>query len=371
MSGSPASRVALIDGLKAVASQLIVLHHLAFYGPMSDVAWPLAPGFWGWLANDARMAVQIFLVLAGFLAARSLAPHGRLQVKGVLPALWNRYVRLALPYVAMLVLAIVASAVARRWMVNDAISAAPSAPQLLAHVLLLHDVLGFEALSAGVWYVAIDLQLFALLLAVLWVARRLARWLGQGARATAALSAAGVGGLGTAALFYFNLDAGWDAWALYFFGSYALGVFAWWASNRDASPWWAIGITALGMGALSWAWRDRIAVALAVALLLTLARRVRWAANVKPDLPGVAGDVLGRLAQVSYSLFLVHFPVCLVVNALFAQFAPASSWVHLGGTLLAWALSLASAVVFHEQIEKRAGLLVWRPRSAGMGRQGA
>jgi hypothetical protein len=34
---------AFIDTLKALACQLIVLHHLAFYGPMSDHAYSLAP----------------------------------------------------------------------------------------------------------------------------------------------------------------------------------------------------------------------------------------------------------------------------------------------------------------------------------------
>lgn len=74
------SRLAFIDALKAVASQLIVLHHLAFYGPMSDVANGLAPALFSWLSQDARIAVQIFLVIGGFLAARTLAPTGRLIV---------------------------------------------------------------------------------------------------------------------------------------------------------------------------------------------------------------------------------------------------------------------------------------------------
>ena len=33
---------------------------------------------------------------------------------------------------------------------------------------MLQDVLGVEALSAGAWYVAIDLQLHAMALALLW-----------------------------------------------------------------------------------------------------------------------------------------------------------------------------------------------------------
>ena len=79
MSPRP-SRLACVDALKAVSSQLIVLHHLAFYGPMSDAAHMLAPGLIGWLADYARIAVQVFLVISGFLAARSLAPGGQLTV---------------------------------------------------------------------------------------------------------------------------------------------------------------------------------------------------------------------------------------------------------------------------------------------------
>jgi len=72
------SRLAFIDALKAVASQLIVLHHLAFYGPMSDYAQELFPGLMSWLYDYARIAVQAFLVIGGFLAAQALTRDGRL-----------------------------------------------------------------------------------------------------------------------------------------------------------------------------------------------------------------------------------------------------------------------------------------------------
>jgi hypothetical protein len=57
-------------------------------------------------------------------------------------------------------------------MEHESISAAPDLGQLLAHVLLLHDLLDQEALSAGVWYVAIDFQLFALAILLLWLPSR-------------------------------------------------------------------------------------------------------------------------------------------------------------------------------------------------------
>ena len=61
-----------IDTLKALASQSIVLHHLAIYGPMPLIAAPLAPGLVQWLDVYGRYAVQVFLVMGGYLAAGSL-----------------------------------------------------------------------------------------------------------------------------------------------------------------------------------------------------------------------------------------------------------------------------------------------------------
>lgn len=363
MSGSRPPRVALIDVLKALASQLIVLHHLAYYGPMSDVAWPLAPTVWSWLADDARIAVQVFLVVGGFLAARGLAPQGWMRPAALGPALWNRYVRLVFPYGVMLVLATLASGLARQWMTHDSISAAPSWPQWIAHLLLVQGLLDYESLSAGVWYVAIDMQLFALLLLMLSLARNLAR--GRGMRAGQACAAAVVGAGVLAALFHFNLDAGWDRWALYFFGSYGLGVAAWWGSNRDASRRWMGFILLVGGLALAYAWRDRLAVAVVVALALTWARRSAWRSAAEPvGQVGLWGRALGALGQMSYSLFLVHFPVCLVVNALFVRFVPPTPLAHLGGVLLAWALSLLCAWAFHLHVERHAGHFAWPGRQA-------
>ena len=69
-------RMPLIDAFKAVASQLIVFHHFAAYGPLSVAARQLAPATVDWLYDYARMAVQVFLVIAGFRLARGRAGEG-------------------------------------------------------------------------------------------------------------------------------------------------------------------------------------------------------------------------------------------------------------------------------------------------------
>src|SRR5580765_6342029 len=95
-----------IDLLKVIAAQLIVLHHLAFYGPMADHVRPIAPTLINWLDDYARIAVQVFLVVGGFLAAKSLSPQGPSAVSAPMRVLWRRYMKLAPPFLAATMLAI-------------------------------------------------------------------------------------------------------------------------------------------------------------------------------------------------------------------------------------------------------------------------
>jgi peptidoglycan/LPS O-acetylase OafA/YrhL len=349
-------RSLLIDGLRALASLLIVLHHLAFYGPMTDYLRPLAPPIFAWLGNDARMAVHVFLVIGGYLAARSLASIGRPGSARIGPLLWRRFLRLALPYHTILLIALASNELARSLMAHESISAPADLGQLLAHALLLQDLLGYEALSAGLWYVAIDLQLFLLLVALLWlggaadraVRRSHPRWAPGSAAVLVAL-------LGAASLYYFNRDFAWDAWVFYFFGIYALGALAWWASRSTHALLW-LGAIALGTaGALMTAFRTGLLLALVVALLLAV-----FSAQDHPERPharrlqagsGTAGRTLRWFGTISYSLFLVHFPVCLVVNAVFTRFLPPSVAWQAPGVVVALATSVAAAAAFHRFVE--------------------
>lgn len=339
-----------LDLLKAIASNLIVLHHLAFYGPMIDYVRPVLPEMVEWLESQARIAVHAFLAIGGFLAAKSLSPSGMPGLKQPVRVLARRFFKLVPPFMAAMLLAVAASALASRWMTHDSISAAPTLAQVAAHGLLLHSVLGFESLSAGAWYVAIDFQLFAslgllLLLAAVLSGGRRPGWL------VPLLVTIAVG----ASLMYFNLNPEWDVWAPYFFGSYGLGVLAWWASDVKRSPLVAAvllsAILLLGGMALELEFRSRIAVALAVALALVAA--CRW----RVTFPGQNLAITGFLGRISYSLFLVHFPVCLVVNAAFARFMPADAWIQGAGVLLAWASSVAAGELFHRYVEVPLGRL--------------
>ncbi|WP_374691979.1 acyltransferase family protein [Accumulibacter sp.] len=337
------SRFPFIDALKALAAQLIVLHHLAFYGPMSDHAHALAPDLISWFSQDARYAVQVFLVLGGFLAVHSLAPAGCLRATEPLDLLWKRYRKLVGPYLVALLVALLIAAIGRALMVHDSLPGRPSLSQVLAHVFLLQSILGHEGLSAGVWYIAIDFQLFALLLGLLWLARQAA----GSAAGEAAIAAGLVATLAMASLYHFNLDADWDSWGVYFFGSYALGVVSYWASNGQPqrAARWLLPVLAAVVLTLLLEYRPRIAVALVVALALALAR----CSGVLERWP--KAQLIGYLGRTSYSLFLVHFPVCLLVNALFSRFAQDGPWLNLAGLIVAWLASMVAAALFYRFVE--------------------
>ena len=361
----PPSQFGLINLLKAGAAQLIVLHHLAFYGPMADHVRPMLPDLIDWLGDSARIAVQAFLVIGGFLAAKSLAPTGHAGLADPIGAIWRRYAKLAPPFMVATLLAAAASMLAGKLMAHDSISEPATFSQLSAHALLLHGVLGYPSLSAGAWYVAIDFQLYALMALMLWFGGRVAAerrlpWLMPSMVALAV----------SLSLVYFNLDAGWDNWAPYFFGSYGLGLMAWWASDPRRKP----GAAALLVGmaflpviaAQALDFRSRIALAMAVASVLVLFGRAKTTST------GRGWSLVNGLARISYSVFLIHFPVCLLVNAAFTRFVPPAPELQALGMLVAWAASLAAGAIFFRCVEaplarfvqRTAGQAVMRPSPA-------
>lgn len=332
----------LVDLVKAIAAQLIVLHHLAWFGPMSDVAasaGSLGASMQSWLADYGRYAVAAFLASGGFLAGRSLAP-GAFPV-GETPwrLIGQRYLRLVGPFAVSLGLALIAAMLTHKLMVHDSIGPVPTVGQLLAHLFLLHGLLNVESITAGAWYVAIDFQLYALLVLLVWFSQR---WLRHPAIADFS-GVVPVAAFALASLMVFNRHDAWDATAFYFFGAYAFGVGAAW-SRRMHKPWLGLGlVAAIGMAALLVDYRGRIAVALAVALFLGVGQLLWQRAG---------NQIIATLSRHSYSLFLVHFPVCLLVNGLVTWLEPDDPLENTLGLLLAWALSNLVSTYFYRHVEK-------------------
>ncbi|WP_431132187.1 acyltransferase family protein [Variovorax paradoxus] len=343
----------LLDIAKGIACAVIVGHHLSRYGAMPVGAFPLAPDFLGWLGDDGRLAVQVFLVIAGFLAAASLAPDGVLRVDRPLARIFQRYGRLVMPYLAALTVCVLVAAIVRPWMSGDDVPASPSIGQLLAHGLLMQDLLGYESLSTGVWYVAIDFQLFVLALTLMGLPALWRRTPAAPPSRERWIPVALVLGVVLASLVLFNRNADLDATALYFFGAYGLGMLVFWIGRATRASTWqgAIVLLALaGAGALALDWRSRIATALVSALLIAIAQRQDWLSMARwPD----AAMPLQRLGRISYSLFLIHFPVLLATNAAVGQMRPHAAWIDALGMAATFGLSVAAALLLYRWVEVR------------------
>ncbi len=320
-----------------------MLHHLIAYGPMSEVARRHLPGLVDWLYYDARMSVQVFFVLGGYLAARALAPDLRPRMQSPAGAIRKRFGRLALPCFAAVLISVACAAVARTLIDDPSLPAPPTLTQLLAHALLLHDVLGYDALSAGVWYVAIDLQLFALMAVLLWSARL------APARLRPAVVLALIATAATVSLYVINRDTAWDIYAPYFFGVYVLGAAAYWVSTPGRSPLWLVLVAAVVAGALAIDFRERVAFAALVALTVCV---VRYSGLIRRWPESRALTFLGR---ISFSVFLIHYPVSMLMNAAVQPLFGDHPIANIGGLVVTWMLSIGAGAVFYRHVESRIG----------------
>ena len=342
----------LIDGLKVVASQLIVLHHITLYAPMAELVAPDWPRLAAWLADQARYVVQVFLVLGGFLAAHGLSR----REDRLLRLLLTRALRLVPMLAAALLAVLAASALLPpgRW--PAWVSPWPSAGAFAAQLLLLQDVLGLDSLSAGAWYVAIDLQSYALLAIGATLAQRRPEqplWRSALPWAVAALTLASLAG--------FNRAAALDAWALYFFGAYGLGALAAWAPRSRALTVLFAVMCVAQLAAAALEPRPRVVVACLTAIVLaTLASR--------QHAPRGWARALAYCADASYGVFVIHYAVIVAATALWLRWPLHTASAAYALLLLTWAASLAAGAALHRGVGvplARSGRMRTQPVAAG------
>ncbi len=129
-------------------------------------------------------------------------------------------------------------------------------------------------------------------------------------------------------------------------------MLAFWAANSGRRREWLLGIGLLAGSALLLDFRERLLVALVVAFGLVLLQRMASGLGA----PRWPQRQLAGLGQMSYSVFLIHFPVCLLVNAVVSWFWPAHLLANAAGLLAAFALSVGAGSVLYRNVESRASL---------------
>lgn len=341
------ARLSTLDAAKGLAACLIVAHHLAFYGRPADILMNVAPGIIRFLFDDARMIVQLFMVVSGFVLAWTQA-DGLVSWQAAWQAVARRYLRLLVPYACMLVILVMAASLLGDIGVGNALVESISVGQFIAHLLFLQGLLGYENLSAGAWYLCIDMQ-FAVLfftLAALVSDYHACRNLTSSSVRNVALVLAG---LGSISAWYWNRIPAWDNNVFYFLAPFVLGCLVAWQRRGTIRSWELCIYAVLLAAACLIDFRPRLIIALLCGIAVWMV--AQFGSQWRMPRP------LVWLGKVSYSLFLIHYVVACSLMVLLDTWM-GSSPLRAGCLLLVcFGLSLLAAAWLHYSVEKP--LLRW------------
>jgi peptidoglycan/LPS O-acetylase OafA/YrhL len=235
---------------------------------------------------------------------------------------------------------------------SEVVDPPPNAKLILAHVFFLHKILGYDSLSAGLWFVGVNFQLSLVFVGMLFLREKMASALPPGSEVPTATMIMIGWILAASSLFYFNIGDRWDNWFIYFYAHFFLGVLVFYGLE-DNQTQILLGMYALMVVvALACNFRLQLVVTLFTGLVLygggKLGIMDRWPRS----------RVIDYLGRTSYSLFLVHFPVLVVVATLWAWMGWTDPWIAVAGLVVAYLASLAASFVFHRVVEVPADRLI-------------
>jgi peptidoglycan/LPS O-acetylase OafA/YrhL len=304
-------RLAGLDGIRGLAALFVVINHIflrAFPGYPVDNA----PAWAAWFIYG-RFAVVVFIVLSGFSLALSPARHGwRLdsirtfavrRARRILPAYW----------------AALAFSIAIAWLVVPPPGQGlPGSRSAIVNGLLVQNIVGAPSPNRSLWTMAVEAQLYLVFPLLLLTVRRYGG-LAMVAAVTLVVAAVGIVGPHVPRLDTFVIQSAPDLAALFAIGIMAAGIVG--ASRaRRSWPWgWFALAAAAPVLAVIW-WRGSVwtlghlfwvdlAFGPAIALLLAALATGR----PKPLLRVLDSRPLRSLGMSSYSLYLIHGPVVIVV----------------------------------------------------------
>jgi peptidoglycan/LPS O-acetylase OafA/YrhL len=322
-TAAPAGRLAFLDGLRALAALLVVLHHAWLtVWPVYYSRLPPEPVFsrTSWLLHG-RFAVDLFIVLSGFCLALPVVLSDGTLPGGVVEYFKRRAWRILPPYYAALVLSLlliagpIGTTTGTQWDLS-----LPVTPHGLAlHLFMAHglDPVESHRIDHPMWSVAVECQIY-LVFPVLVAVRR--RFGDLTAVATAVVA-------GYAGYFLLHATPLWatcpDYLALFALGTLAAEVVysrdPRWQRLRAGFPWRTAALAAAGAACAVcwvWGWRavlDRPVVAdllAGVAACCLLVAACRPGRNVLRDC--LSWRPLAFVGGFSYSLYLIHAPLLQV-----------------------------------------------------------
>jgi peptidoglycan/LPS O-acetylase OafA/YrhL len=150
-------RFALVDAVRGFAAISVLLFHLQS-GHHIDHVMRILPAWLASILQHGYLGVAIFFVLSGFVIAHSLY---RADVTLLFAGrfMLRRSLRLDPPYWAAIILTM-GSSLLSTYLVPGKQPPVVTAPQILAHVFYLQDILGYPDINAVFWTLCLELQFY-------------------------------------------------------------------------------------------------------------------------------------------------------------------------------------------------------------------
>ena len=363
-TSGPTQRFTFLDALRGIAATGVAAFHISRYGPVAQAARQAIPSWLEVPLKHGWVGVQIFFVLSGFVIAYSLRAS-RVTPAFVAQFAVRRSLRLDPAYWTTIAVVLVLSALVPSIFSDPALEGDPvSVGQLAAHLLYLQNILGLGNISVGFWTLCIEVQFYLMLIGALC----LAQWIAGNSEPVCRqdlMRLAGVLALpALLSLFVFSRDQSSEDWLIHFFCMFYLGILACWSLEGKVRGWvfWAYGSAVVLR--LGWQWSLDISVALVTAVSIYVVGR-----------RGHLGDWLNigwlqYLGRISYSLYLIHYPVACVITALGYELTGTSAIAAAGWLVAALAISIVAADLLYRAVEspslelsRRIGAL-WSPNRA-------
>ncbi|CCF20518.1 putative Acyltransferase 3 [Pseudorhizobium banfieldiae] len=313
-------RFTVVDALRGAAAMGVVLYHAVSAGHVERLM-ALFPAWVEAGVLHAGLGVAVFFVLSGFVIAHSLYNRpmtlrelGRFTLKRSLrldPAYW------------VSIAATIAFAVLSSYVVAGREMPIYTAPQILAHIFYVQDLLDYPAISPVFWTLCLEIQfylVYALLIGV------------SGFRPAGIVAACAVS-------LVWPLGLGPELWSGLFLPlwyGFLLGVAVYWTWQQPRLvPLFLIYATVLLLSGL---WADDAFRVVCSATALSLF----WASIYGQISVGLNWRWLQFLGLISYSLYLTHNIVTGGIFRIATMLGPRSSL----GDLVWWGLSILGCVSF-------------------------
>jgi peptidoglycan/LPS O-acetylase OafA/YrhL len=342
---APNQRLAGLDGLRGLAALFVVVNHI-FLRTFPGYPRDRAPFWAGWLIYG-RFAVVVFIVLSGFSLALSPARRGW-RLGDARRFAYRRARRILPPYWAAL-----AFSLAVAWLVTAPPGQGVPGPRsVIVNGLLVQNLVGAPSPNRSFWSMAVEAQLYVLFPLLLLAVRRLGPVV-MVAAVTLVVASVGIVGPHVSGLETFVIQSPPDLAALFALGILSAGIVGASPRRRDC-PWAWLALVAAApvlatilLRGSVWTldhllWVD-LALGPAIACLLAALATGRPARLLRL----LEARPVRALGESSYSLYLIHGPIVIVVyDRVVAGGVPQGVPAFVAMVALALPLTIVAARIF-------------------------